>query len=169
MLARRALLAGLACAGLSACASPADELPASLETLRALRERAVPPMAVGAFRPASKDIGRSVTIRLSVMHAPKGSNYAEFLGQTFATELRAAGTLNLRLNVQSGAAGASLLVGSASDDGRPGPSLAQCIADPAQPEPMIGCGRLLLQVAPWLFCDGFERLPHVCGQPQSFP
>ena len=80
-----------------------------------------------------------------------------------------AGTLNLRLNVQSGAAGASLLVGSASDDGRPGPSLAQCIADPAQPEPMIGCGRRLLQVAPWLFCDGFERLPHVCGQPQSFP
>lgn len=93
-MARRAVLAGLACAGLGACTSPADELPASLETLRALRERAVPPLAVGAFTPASKEVGRSITIRLSVMHAPKGSNYAEFLGQTFATELKAAGTLD---------------------------------------------------------------------------
>lgn len=94
MVARRAILVALACAALGACASPADELPASLETLRALREREVPPLALGTFKPANKSIGRSVTVRLSVMHAPKGSNYAEFLGQTFATELRAAGTLD---------------------------------------------------------------------------
>ena len=93
-MARRAVLAALGCAVLAACTSPVDELPASLETLRVLREQAVPPMAVGTFKPASKDIGRSVTIRLSVMHAPKGKNYAEFLGQTFETELRAAGTLD---------------------------------------------------------------------------
>ena len=51
-------------------------------------------MALGSFTPANKAIGRSITIRLSVMHPPKGGNFAEFLGATFETELKAAGKLD---------------------------------------------------------------------------
>lgn len=90
--ALRALLA-TACALLGACTSAIDELPPSIETLRVLREQSVPPMALGSFTPANGSVGRNVTIRVSVMHAPKGRNFAEFLGSTFETELKAAGKL----------------------------------------------------------------------------
>jgi hypothetical protein len=84
----------LACLLLGACSSRIDALSPSFETLQILREKAVAPMAVGNFSPGSKGIGRSVTIRLSVMHAPKGRNFAEFLGESFRTELAAAGKLD---------------------------------------------------------------------------
>ena len=87
---------GLACGllGLTGCASQIDDLSPSFETLRVLREQAVPPIALCAFSSASKDLGRSVTIRVSVMHAPKGQDFADFLRNAFATDLRAAGTLD---------------------------------------------------------------------------
>lgn len=81
----------MACAVEAACTSSIGELPPSLETLRILRDQAVPPMAIGSFVPADRTIGSSIAIRLSVMHAPKGRNFAEFLGATFETELKAAG------------------------------------------------------------------------------
>lgn len=89
----RLLLVMAACALEVSCTSPICDLPPSLETLRVLRDQAVSPMALGSFTPASKAIGRSIAIRLSVMHAPKGRNFAEFLGATFETELRAAGKM----------------------------------------------------------------------------
>ncbi|MEO7466433.1 MAG: hypothetical protein V4610_05070 [Pseudomonadota bacterium] len=82
------------CMMAAACTSTIDELPPSLETMRVLRDQGVPPMALGSFVPASSAIGSAVAIRLSVMHAPKGRNFAEFLGATFETELKAAGKLN---------------------------------------------------------------------------
>jgi hypothetical protein len=78
------------------------------------------------------------------------------------------GTIAPGLNVLPGAATQSPLVASISDDGVSGPSLPQCLADPADPDPMIGCGRAPLSVSPWIFCNGFETLPHSCGQPQLF-
>lgn len=67
-----------------------------------------------------------------------------------------AGVVNLYFDVVRGATPQALMIGSASDDGRPGPDLPQCTADPAAPEPMVGCGRVLLRVSPWIFCDGYE-------------
>lgn len=78
-----------------------------------------------------------------------------------------AGFVYLHFDVLRNAAPSSLFIGSASDDGMPGPSLAQCIADPASPEPMLGCGRTTVQVSPWIFCDGFEDSPHRCGTRQQ--
>ena len=92
--AGRLILVVAACVMEFACTAPITELPPSLETLRILRDQDVPPMALGSFVPASKAIGRSIAIRLSVMHAPKGRNFAEFLGATFETELKAAGRLD---------------------------------------------------------------------------
>jgi hypothetical protein len=83
-------------------------------------------------------------------------------GQTLACRYAATypagvnGFVNLIFDVVSGAATQSTMIGSASDDGRPGPTLEQCIADPANPDPMVGCGRVRLNVSPWIFCDGFE-------------
>jgi len=87
-------LTGLALALLSACAAPIQELPPSLETVRALRNQGVPPMALGPFTPVSKEVGHNISIRLGILHPPKGSNFAEFLGATFETELKAAGKLD---------------------------------------------------------------------------
>jgi len=79
---------------LGACTSQIDAISPSFETVQVLREKAVPSLALGKFIPVSRDIGRSVAIRMSVMHAPKGQNFAEFLGASFETELKAAGKLN---------------------------------------------------------------------------
>lgn len=91
-------LAFIALAGatvlLPGCSTPVEDLPPSSETIRVLREQAVPPLALGAFVLGNKAIGRSIAVRLGVLHAPKGQNFAQFLGSTFATELRAAGKLD---------------------------------------------------------------------------
>lgn len=76
------------------CATPVVDLPPSLETVRALRNQNVPPLALGPFTPASREVGRNIGIRLGVLHPPKGRNFAEFLGATFETELKAAGKLD---------------------------------------------------------------------------
>lgn len=76
------------------CTSAIEDLPPSLETVRVLREQNVPAMGLGAFIAASPALGRGIAIRLSTMHAPKGRNFAEFLGATFETELKAAGKLD---------------------------------------------------------------------------
>jgi len=79
------------------------------------------------------------------------------------------GYVNLVFSVLANAAPQSLLVASAEDGGVPGPGLSACVADATNPEPMIGCGHAILYVSPWIFCDGFERIGRVCGQPQQFP
>lgn len=84
----------LASASLGGCTSQIDTLAPSFETLQLLREEAVPSLALGNFTAGSDEIGRGVRIRLSVMKAPKGRTFAEFLGSTFETELRAAGKLD---------------------------------------------------------------------------
>ncbi|MCW1403686.1 hypothetical protein OKA06_15755 [Novosphingobium sp. MW5] len=84
----------LLCLALAGCSAPVAELPPSLETIRVLREQAVPPLALGTFTSGNKAIGRSISVRLGVLHAPKGKTFAEFLGATFETELKAAGKLD---------------------------------------------------------------------------
>jgi hypothetical protein len=91
---RRIMCALLASVQLGACTSQIDAISPSFETVQLLREKAVPSLALGKFIPASRDIGRSVAIRLSVMHAPKGQNFAEFLAASFEAELKAAGKLD---------------------------------------------------------------------------
>lgn len=88
-----ALAAGaLLCGG---CVSTAiDEIPPSLETLQILRKAEVPPVALGTFATARGLDARNINIRGSTMHPAKGSTFAQFLGETFASELRAAGKLD---------------------------------------------------------------------------
>lgn len=99
MGARRALAIRVALAvcvplALAGCISTnIDEVPPSFETLRILRQQDVPPMALGAFTQDKRVIANSVNIRGSTIHPEKGSNFAQFLGLVFATELRAAGKL----------------------------------------------------------------------------
>ena len=89
-----ALAAACAALALGGCISTTiDELPPSLETLQVLRKAEVPPLALGSFTVAKGLDARTVNIRGSTIHPAKGSNFAEFLGETFATELRAAGKL----------------------------------------------------------------------------
>ena len=82
----RAALLVLGCVTASGCTSAIDEVPPSLGTMRVLRDQGVPRMALGAFIPASREIGRAITIRISVLHAPKGRTFAEFVGATFETD-----------------------------------------------------------------------------------
>lgn len=98
----RAGLTALVLLALAACAIPVADLPPSLETVRVLRNQDVPPMALGPFTAASKEIGRSIGIRLGVLKPPKGRNFAEFLGATFETELKAAGKLDPASPLQLG-------------------------------------------------------------------
>lgn len=89
-----ALLAGAALM-VSGCISMAvDEIPASIETLQVLRAAEIPALAVGRFTTAKGLDARNINIRGSTMHPAKGSTFAEFLGETFAAELRAAGKLD---------------------------------------------------------------------------
>src|SRR5690606_7635139 len=73
------------------------------------------------------------------------------------------GWVQLSFDVLQGAPSPGLMVGSASDNALPGPTLMQCLADPGDPDPMVGCGRAVLRVAQWLFCDGYEETPLICG------
>jgi hypothetical protein len=68
-----------------------DAVPASLETLQALRRSNVPPLALGSFAAAKGISARSINIRGSTMNAANGSDFPTFLSQVFASELRAAG------------------------------------------------------------------------------
>ncbi|HQV03024.1 MULTISPECIES: hypothetical protein [unclassified Novosphingobium] len=89
-----ALVLGSALA-LAGCVSmPIDEVPASLETLQALRQAQIPALGLGSFTTAKGLDPRSINIRGSTLHPAKGSSFAAFLGETFATELRAAGKLD---------------------------------------------------------------------------
>ena len=71
-----------------------------------------------------------------------------------------------RLHFDVGARAGSTLpfVFAAGDALRPGPTLAECAANPE----LVGCATHSVPVAPWIFCDGFENLAHECGQPQRF-
>ena len=84
----------------------------------------------------------------------------------FAQGLGAGGTGYTALisNIVRGAAEQSTVVLSIGDTIRPGPSLESCAGDPEQ----VGCAIHIVPVAPWIFCDGFEALPHVCGRAQPF-
>lgn len=82
------------CATMTACASSVEEVPPSLETMQVLRVQGVPPMALGSFIAASPEVDHAISIRLGILHAPKGRTFAQFLGASFETELKAAGKLD---------------------------------------------------------------------------
>jgi len=119
------LAAGFVLALLSACAVPIQELPPSLETVRVLRNQAVPPIALGPFTPASKEVGHSILILLGTLRPPKGCNFAEFLGATFEIELRAAGKFGSAARLQLGGV---LTESRASEDFKTGGALGARIA-----------------------------------------
>ena len=85
---------------------------------------------------------------------------------TFASGLPNTGSYDMafRLVADASAQSPARVVMAIGDATRPGPSLASCSADPEA----VGCAAHVLDLSPWLFCDGFERLPHICGQPQGF-
>lgn len=84
----------LGCALLAGCTARMESGPASLETVLALRNQAMPPLATGRFDTAGTDIGRSVGVRLSVLRPPHGQSFADVLRDAVETELRAAGKLD---------------------------------------------------------------------------
>ncbi len=89
------ILALGAALALPGCVSEAiEEIPASLETLQVLRQAEIPALALGEFTTAKGLDARNINIRGSTMHPAKGSTFAGFLKETFATELRAAGKLD---------------------------------------------------------------------------
>lgn len=88
------LMLGVALLAQGCVSMAVDEIPASLETLQALRAAEIPALALGSFAVARGLDARNINIRGSTMHPAKGSTFAEFLRETFATELRAAGKLD---------------------------------------------------------------------------
>jgi hypothetical protein len=119
-----------ACAGVAliaffttGCAQPLPHHEPTMLSLGILRGSTLPAMQVGQFalapgKPASMD--RSVTLRSVTMHSPDGDSFAQYLGKTVETDLRAAGKLDLKsplvikgLLTDSGA-GAGLATGDAS-------------------------------------------------------
>lgn len=72
------------------------------------------------------------------------------------------GAANLVFDVLGSAPTDARFVFAIGDTLQPGPSLAACSANPQQE----GCIEHRVPVSPWLFCDGFEALPHTCGERQ---
>lgn len=73
-------------------------------------------------------------------------------------------SMGFRLQADASAPSPARVVVAIGDSIRPGPSLATCSDDPDG----IGCAEHFLDLSAWLFCDGFERIGRVCGQPQAF-
>lgn len=90
---RLAMVFGLLAASTGCISTQIDETTPSIETLKLLRQREIPPIALGPFRDADGDkaIGRSINIRGSTLNAPKDQGFSGFLMQTVEAELRAAG------------------------------------------------------------------------------
>lgn len=89
----------LAAVGLSAaaCATPMATPGPSIDNLQRLRRAEVPPMALGEFRLAPglpADMDRRVNVRGSTVTSTAGGSYAQFLKETLAAELKAAGKLD---------------------------------------------------------------------------
>ena len=86
---------------------------------------------------------------------------------TFSAGLPNTGSYDMafRLIADSSAQSPARVVIAIGDANSPGPSLGACSGDPDG----IGCAEHFLDLSPWLFCDGFEDIPRVCGQPQLFP
>lgn len=105
------------------CAQSLPNHEPTMQSLRVLRGSTLPAMQVGQFalapgKPASMD--RSVTLRSVTIHSPDGNSFAQYLGKTVETDLRAAGKLDPRspfvikgLLTDSGA-GAGIGTGEAS-------------------------------------------------------
>lgn len=94
--------------------------------------------------------GQTVTCQYPQGLPPSGTGYS--------------GSARLHFDVGARAAGSLPFVFAVGDAVRPGPTLAECTATPA----LIGCATHVVPVSPWLFCDGFEDLPHECGERQRF-
>lgn len=86
-----------ACLLLAACAeAPLPPPQANLDTIQTIRAANLAPMRVGAFTAAPgkpSEMDKSVSVRAGVQPAPNGS-FARYLGDTLATELKAAGRLD---------------------------------------------------------------------------
>jgi hypothetical protein len=95
--ARAVLASALACLALAACAeAPLPPPQATLDNIQAVRAANLAPMRVGAFTAAPgkpTEMDRSVAVRAGIQPAPGGS-FARHLGDTLATDLKAAGKLD---------------------------------------------------------------------------
>lgn len=107
---------------------------------------------------------------ISTQPAGNCSATATASGQTvtcqFATGIAsgASGSATLAVDVAQIAINPSRVVAAIGDATAPGPTLETCAASPDA----IGCGEVIISIAPGLFCDGFERLARICGEPQAF-
>lgn len=103
-MSRRAHLSACTGVGLIAllvagCAQPLSNHEPTMQSLGILRGSTLPAMQVGQFalapgKPASMD--RSVTVRSVTMNSLDGDSFAQYLGKTVETDLRAAGKLDLK-------------------------------------------------------------------------
>jgi len=86
-----------ACLLLTACAeAPLPPPQANLDTIQTIRAANLAAMRVGEFTAAPgkpTEMDKSVAVRAGVQPAPNGS-FARYLGDTLATELKAAGRLD---------------------------------------------------------------------------
>jgi hypothetical protein len=84
----------------TSCATGDLGAPApTLETLQLARRAGVPSMQVGAFSATPGMPGRTVVIRAGTMSAPKGTTFADYLRDSLASELAAAGKLDSKSEI----------------------------------------------------------------------
>jgi hypothetical protein len=92
------VLMGLTAAG---CAQTLGSHQVSLGAVEMLRSGNIPPMRVGKFALAPgrlSSVDKSVGIRSVSLSSPDGASFAEYLGKTLETDLRAAGKLDPNSN-----------------------------------------------------------------------
>ncbi|GIU66853.1 hypothetical protein PsB1_1007 [Candidatus Phycosocius spiralis] len=86
-----ALVVTLAVAG---CATPAAQLPPTLDTLQAFRTATFPSMSLGTFELAPglpPGMDRGLMVRAESLRPPNGLSFAQFLKDTMEVEMTAAG------------------------------------------------------------------------------
>ena len=79
-----------------------DEAPPDFKTMLSLRAQLPRGVATQPFTFARPDLGRSVNIRGSTMHPPKGMTFGDVLEQALDTQLRSAGKLDPAAPVRIG-------------------------------------------------------------------
>jgi hypothetical protein len=86
----------------ASCAQTLGSHQVSLEAVEMLRSGNIPPMHVGKFALAPgrlSSVDKSVGIRSVSLSSPDGASFAEYLGKTLETDLRAAGKLDPNSNL----------------------------------------------------------------------
>ena len=131
-------------------------LACALTFFAGLPRKAIEPMAV--VKAGENDVLSPMSGTVLALDQVPDSTFASGLPNTGSYDMA------FRLVADASAQSPARVVMAIGDATRPGPSLASCSADPEA----VGCAEHVLDLSPWLFCDGFEHLPHICGQPQGF-